>query len=290
MSPSALLRQPPFCMPPGAEPASVAQAMVDAFGILAAAPAPLATAWAMVMQASGIATADPVHRAGMAAARDIDKSGDASCAHGYHNNHHFCEVLLCAHAIAQLAGLEDRERALVLLAALLHDFHHDGQPGRLPFWHELRSLHASLPYLRHAGVGEGEQAMLATLVLATDTVHGVPMARCCHDWHNGMMTPPPAPARPELAILATHPRVALMAVTLTEADVLPSVALTPAHAELTTARLEAEWGINLGAGSKADFIDRQVGALQVARFFEPNLQAIRRADAGRMQAHPGRSR
>ena len=286
MNPAALLRQPPFHMPPGGEPASVAQAMVDAFDVFAAAPAPLATAWVMVMQASGIVPADPVHQAGMAAARDIDRWRDAGCAHGYHNSRHFCEVLLCAHAIAQLAGLEDRERALVLLAALLHDFHHDGQPGRLPFGHELRSLDAALPYLRHAGVDDAGQAMLATLVLATDTVLGVPMARCCHAWHGGMMTPPPAPPRPELAILATHARVALMAVTLVEADVLPSVALTLAHAALTTARLEAEWGTRLGAGSKADFIDRQVGALQVARFFEPNLQAIRRADMHRTAAHP----
>ncbi|MET0962012.1 MAG: hypothetical protein ABWY05_04235 [Noviherbaspirillum sp.] len=276
-----LLRQPPFRMAADAGPAAAAAAIVAAFSRLAAAPAPLVTAWTLAMQVSGVDAAEPLHRAGMAAARDIDAGIGAGCGNGYHNSRHFCEVLLCTLAIAQLAGLDRQEQPLVLLAALLHDFHHDGRPRLQPFRHELCSVAASLPYLEAAGVGAAERAVLATLILATDSVHGVPLARCCHGWHSGMATPPPAPPRPELASLASLPRLALMAVVLAEADVLPSVALTPAHAALTTARLEAEWNTVLGTRGKVDFIDRHIGALQAARFFEPNLRAVRQASLER---------
>jgi hypothetical protein len=198
-------------------------------------------------------------------------------AHGYHNARHFCEVLLCALAIAQLAALSRREQALLLLAALLHDFHHDGGRRLYPFQHELHSLAAALPYLDAAGVATADRAVLATLILATESASGVPLARCCHAWHHGAVTPPPPSPRAELAALATQPRLALMAAALTEADVLPSVALTPDHAALATARLEAEWNIVLGAAGKVEFIDHHVGALQVAHFFQPNLLTVRLA-------------
>jgi hypothetical protein len=126
-------------------------------------------------------------------------------------------------------------------------------------------------------VAASDRAALATLILATESACGVPLVRCCHDWHSGVKTPPPCPPLPELACLAAQPRLALMAAALTEADVLPSVALTPAHAALTTARLEAEWNVVLGAAGKVEFIDRHVGTLRVARFFQPNLSAVREA-------------
>lgn len=281
MTPALLLQRPPFKMAVGVGPASAADAVVAAFDYIGAAPAPLTTAWALAMHVSDIASADPLYRAGMAAARDIDDGVGAGCAHGFHNSRHFGEVLLCALAIAQLLGLARHEQALVLLAALLHDFHHDGQLRRYPFQHELHSLAMSQPYLDRAGVGEGERAGLATLILATDSVHGVPLARYCHAWHNGAATPPPAPARPELTGLSTQPRLALMAVVLAEADLLPSVALTLAHADLTTVRLEAEWSTVLGACNKVRFIDDEIGSLQVAHFFQPNLLAVRSANAER---------
>ncbi|RYE99723.1 MAG: extracellular solute-binding protein, partial [Oxalobacteraceae bacterium] len=103
------------------------------------------------MQVTDVAPADPLHRAGMAAARDIDAGIGAGVPEGYHNARHYCEVLLCALAIAQLATLARQEQALLLLAALLHDFHHDGGKRLYPFHHELYSLEAASPYLESAG-------------------------------------------------------------------------------------------------------------------------------------------
>jgi hypothetical protein len=281
MMPSALLQQPPFCLPPGSEPGAAGAAIVASFRWLATAPAPLATAYAIAMRICGIAGEDPLHRAGMAAARDIDAGIGAGCDNGYHNRRHFCEVVLCALFLAQLAQLAQREQALVVLAALLHDFHHDGRPNGRPFRLEQQSLAAARPYLQDAGVGLAEQVALSTLVLATDSARGVPMARCCHGWHSGHMMPPPAPPLPQLDNLVLLPRLALMAALLAEADVLPSVALTIAHADVTTARLESEWGMTLGPRSKVEFIDRYIGDFQVARFFLPNLRAVRRISVQR---------
>jgi hypothetical protein len=277
MTLSALLQQPPFRICADMQPGAAAGAIVHAFDVLAATPAPLSHAYALAMQVTEVASAHPLHRAGMAAARDIDAGIGAGVAEGYHNARHYCEVLLCALAIAQLAALTRQEQALLLLAALLHDFHHDGGKRLYPFHHELYSLEAASPYLESAGIAATDRAVLATLILSTESAFGVPLARCCHDWHNGAVTPPPSPPRPELAALVAQPRLALMAAALTEADVLPSVALTPGHAALTTARLEAEWHIVLGAAGKVEFIDRYVGALLVAQFFQPNLLAVRQA-------------
>ena len=276
MMPPALLQQPPFRLPAGSEPAAVGAAIVTSFDWFATAPAPLATAYAIAMQVCGIPGDDPLHRAGMAAARDIDTGIGAGCDNGYHNHRHFCEVVLCALFLAQLVQLARREQALVVLAALLHDFHHDGRPNGQPFRLELRSVAAARPYLQEAGVDLAEQAALSTLVLATDSARGVPLARCCHGWHSGDMMPPPESPLPQLDSLILLPRLALMAVLLTEADVLPSVALTMAHADVTTARLESEWGTTLGPRSKVEFIDRYIGEFQVARFFLPNLREVRR--------------
>jgi hypothetical protein len=277
MSLGALLLQPPFRISADMHPGAVAGAIVHAFEVLATTPAPLSHAYGLAMQVTDVSSAHPLHRAGMAAARDIDAGIGAGVPDGYHNARHYGEVLLCALAIAQLAALARQEQALLLLAALLHDFHHDGGKRLYPFHHELYSLEAASPYLDNAGVAATDRAVLATLILATESASGVPLARSCHAWHSGAMTPPPPPPRPELAALATQPRLALMAAALTEADVLPSVALTPAHAALTTARLEAEWHVVLGTVGKVEFIDRHVGALQVAQFFQPNLRTVRQA-------------
>jgi hypothetical protein len=126
MSVDALLLHPPFRIAPDMDPGAAAGAIVAAFDALAATPAPLTHAYRLAMQVTGVAPAHPLHRAGMAAARDIDAGVGAGVPHGYHNARHFCEVLLCALAIAQLAALSRHEQALLLLAALLHDFHHDG--------------------------------------------------------------------------------------------------------------------------------------------------------------------
>ena len=179
---AALLQHPPFRISTEMHPATVAGAIVGAFDALAATPAPLLHAYDMAMQVTNVAPGHPLRRAGMAAAWDIDAGIGAGLPHGYHNARHYCEVLLCALAIGQLAALAWQEQALLLLAALLHDFHHDGGKRLYPFHHELCSLEAASPYLDRAGIAATDRAVLATRILSTESACGVPPARCCHDW------------------------------------------------------------------------------------------------------------
>jgi hypothetical protein len=77
--------------------------------------------------------------------------------------------------------------------------------------------------------------------------------------------------------LAREPDLAFDAVLLTEADVLPSVGLTVAHALQIQQRLAAEWGKPLTLQEKLDFIDSMRGAIRIASYFLPNTDAIRSA-------------
>jgi hypothetical protein len=87
----------------------------------------------------------------------------------------------------------------------------------------------------------------------------------------------PSEASVDYSLLEGNARLALLAVILTEADILPSVGLTIEHAELTASRLGREWGEPMTAKSKIDFIDNFVGDMLVAKYFMPNVRAIRGA-------------
>ena len=211
-------------------------------------------------------------------ARDIDAGVGCGSGNAYHNTAHFCEVLLCAIAIAALAEVSDREHAIIYLAAIAHDFHHDGLPNREPYRLEKLAVEKLQPYLIEAGVAEEDRHALAAMILSTETGSGVAFARACYEAHFQEMRPV-STAAPQQALmpLLDQPRLAIMAVILCEADILPSVGLTVSHAEVTAARLEAEWGTTLDADSKIAFIDHFVGDLRVARYFKPNVDQVRKA-------------
>lgn len=280
MSVASLLSRPPFC-DIGAGPTATGQAIVDAFGVLANTSAPLASAFALATQASGVRTDDPLVIAGLAAARDIDAGIGDGVGNDYHNSQHYCEVLLCALFIGGMAGLAPRERALVQLAAILHDFHHDGKVNGDPFRLELLAVEKAQPYLTAAGVAADERRCVTALILATETMTGASLARQCHARHIGdAKVTLSMPLRPELCLLIDDPRIALQSVILAEADVLPSVGLTIAHAKRTSARLAREWQIELGPQSKIEFIDGFLARLLVATYFAPNIRQVRQAFAG----------
>src|SRR5690606_8242650 len=93
---------------------------------------------------------------------------------------HFRDVMLCTLYLTRLAKLPPRPAALLVLAALVHDFHHDGHDdGSQPFRLETLALERAAPYLRRAGVTPDEQALLSAFVLATNAARGWPFARAC---------------------------------------------------------------------------------------------------------------
>jgi hypothetical protein len=293
------LDRPPFAVVAALGPEQVADEMVACFARLGARPDRLAHAHELALRsiggngvakgsgkraapAKGASAMDALAHAGRAIARDIDRGVGIGVAAGYHNPQHFLEVMLSTRYLARLVGLDARRSLRVVTAGLIHDFHHDGSRGAAaPFRLELLALEKAAPYLAEAGIDADTRAGLEALVLATEPRTGVPYARACWLHHRGLgSAAAPSPGLPRgIEPLARDAELAADAVLLAEADVLPSIGLTLAHADKLQARLAAEWGMALGRDDKLQFIDRMVSEISIAKFFIPNVQRLRQSYA-----------
>ncbi len=266
---------------------AAAQAIVERFNYFCELADPVSSTFASVARAMQLATSDPLYIAAMEVAGTIDGGVGVRRAEDYHSARHCCEVLLCALCLSRLAHLNRREQAQVAVAALLHDFHHDGRPnGAQTFRLELQSVREGQRYLQSAGVPPQEQQCLTVLILATEISQGVPYARACYAKHFLQETEADrqlSAHAPTLALLPLreNPRVTLQALVLAEADVLPSVGLTVEHADVAGSRLAREWSRPLGPEDKLVFIDQVIGDFVVARFFSPNLRRVRQVNVER---------
>lgn len=225
--------------------------------------------------------ADPaLAAAARAIAQRIDADACLQDRQPYHCRQHFCEVMLAVSVLCQLHRLPSRAAQLVLLAALIHDFEHDGAPS-LDFRLERGSVTRATPHLIAAGVDAETRLRLAALVLATEPHAGVRAARLAHDFHaTGAVLAPQPDLPPELLLLAKDEELSRLALLLCEADVLPSVGLTLAHAMRLQGLLAREWGRELGLDDKRVFLDEVLAAGVIGPFFRPNVWANRQELAG----------
>ncbi len=273
------LARPPFAIVPDIDAQQVGREIVACFDRLCARRDRVLAAYSLAMTSIGVAQTAPLRRAGAAIAGDVDGGVGAGVEDGYHNGRHFLEVALSAHYLARISQLSAERSVRVVTAALIHDFHHDGsKSGDSPFRLEELSASRAMPYLRDAGVDPVMCEQLHALVLATEPHAGVPYARACLDRHAGRPNSAPGPDVPEL--LARHlrdPQLALEAVLLAEADVLPSIGFTVAHGQKVQDWLAAEWGTQLDAADKLAFIERVSPAIELAAFFMPNIEMLAQA-------------
>lgn len=255
---------------------SSAKSIVEYFTYCAGLPSPLLDVYHMIMDGCAIRADDPIRNAGASIAADIDSNIGAGDQNAYHNGQHLCEVLLCTVAIGRTTRLTKREQALVHLAALIHDFHHDGQLNENPFRLEKIAVNSAVPYFEKACMAEEEQHILFALVLATEFCEGAAYARNCFEYHfEDGLEPNSISSQNELTLLKKYPKITLQALTLIEADILPSIGLTINHAAVASERLEQEWGIKLTPQNKADFIENAIKNLKVSQFYLPNMGLIR---------------
>lgn len=217
-------------------------------------------------------------RACCVVAETIDANPRAFDRHPYHNRQHFCEVALTAYILCLLNQQGARATQLVLLAALLHDFVHEGAPSEA-FVLERASVDQARGALVRAGLSPADIRRVTALVLATDVVQGNAfMAAVCRVHADGRSLAPAVPAAaPELADLLVDRELAQQARILCEADILPSIGLNLAHALCVQDRLAKEWGRPLDAADKLAFIDAVLGHGFIGPFFLPNVQATRAA-------------
>ncbi|RZJ12768.1 MAG: hypothetical protein EOP39_02655 [Rubrivivax sp.] len=219
-----------------------------------------------------------LERAGAAVAAAIDADPSRFDRHGYHNRQHFCEVALAAYGLCMLNRIDTGSTQLVLLAALAHDFIHEGsaKPG---FVQERASVASLGPLLEAGGMDAAQIARLATLVLATEPIAGTAfMAAACqahaHDTPVALAAPADAP---ELAALAADAELAALARLLCAADVLPSLGLGEAHALRLQDRLAVEWRRPLTRADKLAFMDGVLRLDYIDRLFRPAVEALRAA-------------
>ncbi|WP_310389408.1 hypothetical protein [Roseateles sp.] len=224
-------------------------------------------------------TPDPtLDRAFAAVAAAIDAQAPVFDRNPYHNRQHFCEVVLTAHALCALERLDAATTQFLLLAALIHDFVHDG--GSHPaFLQERASIECVRPLLQSAGLQPLQLSRMATLVLSTDTAQGTGfMAAACKAHEKGEACSAKVPAgAPELAALTEDAGLAMLARMLCEADILPSIGLDLAHGMLVQERLAREWRRPLDAKDKLAFVCLVLQQGYVSDFFLPNVQLMRAA-------------
>lgn len=271
------LKRPPFCLQPDQTLASVTEGFLDAFDAFRRQPRKVGIAFEALAQSIAADRSSPLVCAGTELARLIDSGTGAGDGNAYHNAQHFCEVMLSSHFLALLAGLDPSLRAEVLLAALIHDFHHDGSADReTRFRLERLAFARALPELERAGVARDLQQRIGALLLATEASVGAKFTHGCHAHHSqGLPLPAiPAPA-PELALLTRDASAALQALILCEADILPSVGLSIEYALQLQQNLAEEWNTPMGLDDKLKFINQGFAGFTVGALFRPNVERLR---------------
>ena len=285
------LNKPPFCLPAQPSATAVAQDLLTAFSVLQPLPDKVARTFEALVQRIDT-TVSPDAAAMLAAGRQlsraIDSGAGAGTGNAYHNRQHFCEVMLGASFLAQLDGLAAANQLELVLAAMAHDFHHDGQGnGATPFRLERLAVSACQPYWVDAGVSQPQQRALAALILATDVRYGSTIAQACHASHSGTTAQPEMhPDAPELALLASAPTLARRALVLNEADVLPSVGLGIDYALQLQNQLAQEWGRPLQLKDKYWFVTEAFPGFIIGHFFTPNVLALQQYLQQHLDAPP----
>jgi hypothetical protein len=274
----------PFRVREDVSPADVAEQIAACYEVVSSFPDKMTRVVEAAVSVTGLPGDAPLAKGARALAQDMDAGVGDGRANPYHNSQHYCEVMLAALYLAQRAALPAQQQAQLLVAALAHDFHHDGRSSiGKPFRLELLAAQAAAPYLSEAGVTPEEQARIVPMILATETTVGVSYARRCHSHFVAGAPRPDVPkAEPGLAALADDAGLARQAVLLAEADLLPSVGLTVYYGELTQANLAKEWGRPMSAVDKLYFLENIFGDFLVSRFFSPNVQFMK--DAMRRKA------
>lgn len=162
--------------------------------------------------------------------------GEEKSTLAYHNNTHFKKVLLQAIRLGQADGtLEDDRFSLLMIAACVHDYHHDGAGNIVNGIHrqalnETESFNAVAPKLESAGLSEKFLRDLKVMLLTTDVSASVSKRsyaskmKAMHRYHHKkdadhVLLPK------DLEILQTRPDLVHLCLLLHEADIATSAGM-----------------------------------------------------------------
>lgn len=279
----------------------------------------LAETYAEAALAVGVAQDHPLFAAGMRVAAKIDAGHGDGAGNGYHNRGHFRDVVQCAQVLARLNNdlptpehrLDGDDLAVLMMAALIHDYGHDGVGNRDRFGRmqhfrlERMAVDGVMGDMRAAQVPEAMQERVRVVVLTTDINGPAHYARAIHraQFRGGRMpldSEASAVIREPLAGLRDDLATSHVASLMRVADILPSAGLSEDHQWVMSDMLSAELGamqgkpdFRLGLGGARYFIEEVVGTdgipvpgmlkgtptfeNQAGRVFDPNLVALYRA-------------
>ncbi|MCB1784220.1 MAG: hypothetical protein KDI13_09515 [Alphaproteobacteria bacterium] len=180
----------------------------------------------------------------------------------YHNNLHFCKVML--HTIRMIAAhnrifeglslaFSERETACLLAAAAIHDFAHDGTRNLADHQYhfakiEQRSFGLAKPFLEKSGLDKDLLEDIRVMLMTTDvSPFGDPISpanqlAAAYEYHYGTSDSEELSLSPELSILEERGDLCMLAMTLHEADLMNSAGLDYAMTTYETALLVEEIG------------------------------------------------
>lgn len=191
----------------------------------------------------------------------------------FHNRGHMLQVVLSGRAIdranAEVQGmtgsllpeLSVADMACTAVADLLHDLDHDGGSNNVngvyhPMKNEMTSLAHALPFLRCAGVGQGDIRRIIAMVQATDPGLPKDIMRAAYQWHFAGRQDSPQDWKSKVADFSGREqrqlqqlaqrlygdrKTAFMAARLGDADLLASFGLGEQRSKEETQKLHREF-------------------------------------------------
>lgn len=282
------LRVEPFAVPAGHTARRAARNITEAYTRLEAIQGDkLVPVVLWLLARYGFGEDHPYARAALPIAEAIEARDTPQPVNPYHNAHHTLEVVLNAHylaarndLVATHIRLTPREHALLYLAALIHDFEHDGtMNGKQRFRLERHANEAASTFFDAAGLSAEDQAVIKVPVLATDPAGPNLYMKALHShaFYNGP-APDPATEFAELKPLAEDRRLLRLAGLLNDADLMSSAGLSLDYARRQSDKLGAEGGRYLDCNDMLRFLNHIVGGsftTRAGRFFNMNMFLIK---------------
>ena len=285
----------PFTIGEGS-PAEIGQKIATIYSNWDKHPPLVTDIWQAATQTVGLSEKSPLFMAGHEMAAALDSGMGTGLPGGYHNTQHYIEVLSnVTHIVLRnnATNLEEivlssDESGKLLFAALGHDFyyeagdnkHQNGDPA--PYRLEQISFDKTKPYLAKHGVGADDIGDIGVMIYGTDVSPASKAGSFVRAAHSYLFECGQKPATSDVLAkvhpVLKNPRLARMAALLSDADILSSAGLTAEYGNSQSQKLGAEWGKPMWPQDTIGFLTfvaENRFITRAARFFEPNMDAIR---------------
>lgn len=180
--------------------------------------------------------------------------GEVYNGNAFHNVDHFREVLTIVLRFCvthnQITFDEDNkfdtaDILLLIIAAVLHDFKHDGTNNgvgddHIPSRLEQQAFDKSRPFLESMGIADDYLSIIKSLIIATDASGHENPATIVRQIANYQNNKTPVSVNLGYENFTNNPKLTTMALILCEADIVPSSSLSYEFSKLMTRNLSNE--------------------------------------------------